>query len=303
MAEALTVVPVNQPIELEVTVSVDGVPTDPTAGITFRVRKPDGTIVNVTGGVAAGGGSGRASVVYDAPDLEGDYWWSFAASNPKTWEQHMFVAEQDRVAATGLSTAALTSVNHARLWIKRRQDVAISDETIELLINGYSRAVQRYCDRQFRPAEDNVTRSFSYDGAGYLSLVPYELRALDTISVNVVGGSARTLDPDRDYVLAPREQTSEGTYFWITFLRLTPPVAGSYEIAITGDWGCASVPADVETATLIAVSDGYRNPEGGAIRTVGELQYSEVAEASDVRGRALPPDSRALLDPFVRVGI
>jgi hypothetical protein len=301
----LTVTTANQPVTLEARVTVDGAPTDPTSGQKFRVRKPDGTIQDLGTGTNVGGGSGLVRVVFDSPVAEGDYWWSFESTVPKSYEEHLFVAKQQRVAASmGLDPAALTTLPHARLYVQRAIGSGSFDSELgEMLINSYSAAVIRYCERQFRPVETAATKTFAYRGRGFLSFAPYDLRNVTAMSFGGAGVTTTPLVQNTDYTLEPRGQTPEGTYLYATIRRdfLPWPVFGWPQVVVTGDWGMPAVPADVEQATLIAIADGYRNPEGAASRGLGELAYQEVPEPVETAGRSLPPDARALLTPYRRL--
>jgi len=199
----------------------------------------------------------------------------------------------------------LVELSEARLYIKRNIGADTDDDTLEQLIDAYSPAVNRYCERQFQPEETNVAHTFAYRGNGYLSLAPYDLQAATLVRLLGQGITPLTLTT-AEYNLEPAGRTSEGTYLYLTIypgIITVAPLFGSYRVEVTGDWGVPSVPGDVAMATLIAVADGYRNPEGAGARTLGELNYQEVPEAGDVAGRSLPPDARALLSPYRRVAV
>jgi hypothetical protein len=216
---------------------------------------------------------------------------------------------------------ALTTVEHAKAWLSQSSvNNVLNNDRLQLLINSYSSAIRSYTRRQFFP-ETAVTRKFRYEGSGYISLAPYELRAVTTLTLYTdfpqsswVVLNAQSATVESDYRLEPRNKTLEGTYLWLVlpelgqFSPLVPePIVSrrpkASEVTLAGDWGCAAVPADVELACLIAVANGYRNPEGFATRSLGGLSFSENVEAAmtgDETGMALPRDARALLAPFRR---
>lgn len=209
-----------------------------------------------------------------------------------------------------LDGVALTTVNKTRLLL-RRQGITdpVEQELLEDLISGYSVAAGKYCHREFsRPAETDidVARTFDYAGTRLLSLSPYDLRSVTAI---VLDGTALTVASRKpgagEYRLMPRQKTPEGTYWWIELGSCKSEV----DLVVTGRWGldvwaaAGPVPADLGLAVRIAVANNFRNPEGAAVRTFGELTLSEVAEDAEAPGRSLPPDARGLLKPFMRGGI
>ena len=198
-----------------------------------------------------------------------------------------------------LNADALTTTAHARLHIKRKIDADIEPELVDILINTYSKAIHRYCEREF-VATDSLSRSFSYTGGGIMSLAPYDLRSVTSIAISGFDTTTETLDAS-DYQLTPIGKTTEDTYYTVQFRTRHARQWGGYTVVVVGNWGMATVPDDVEDACLIAVTDGYRNPEGFASRAVGGLEYSEVAEPSEAPARSLPLDARNLLLPFKRI--
>lgn len=212
-----------------------------------------------------------------------------------------------------LNPNALTTVDRVKKHLRRNGITdAAGDELLELYINAYSNAIAAYCDRRFKPTETAVSKTFRYDGSGYLNLAPYELRALtllefdsDTVSPYFVLSS--------DYRLEPRgSDLLTGTYLWVSLPRLDRgawpgnlPTPLDREVRITGDWGPASVPSDVELACVIACANAFRNPEGTAQRAGGGgMDFGEEdfgGEAPGV-GLSLPQDARAILGPYRRGG-
>lgn len=204
-----------------------------------------------------------------------------------------------------LSADALCTVDEAQSYLG---DPGADTTVLELVVNGKSRAIQRYCRREFCPKTAAEARSFSYDGSGILSLSPYELRAATTITVN--GSEIQTTG----YRVEPRGKTPEGTYLWLLLPaygpgRSTPSIAVDlpptefgHEVIVTGDWGAfddhTDVPGDVKLACLIAVAQGWRNPEGFQGRSLGELDIA--VGAADFDNSSLPLAARQLLSPYRR---
>lgn len=193
-------------------------------------------------------------------------------------------------------SAAHTSVEMVRLQTKIRAAQA-SDEAIEAKIKWYSEAINDYCEREFGPTTPApLTRTFRYNGRGYLSLAPYDLRTVDSIIVDTgAGGSPWTLTTS-DWAYAG-DAGGDGSYWSLVLPERRLPVL----MTVTGAWGTAEVPGAVEAACVMAVGDAIRNPEGFSSRSIGELAYSEVDEPPAAAGRNLPPDARAMLGPHRRM--
>lgn len=210
-----------------------------------------------------------------------------------------------------LSANALVSVADAQAWLRRSHatgqpatdDVAL----LTLAINGASEAIRRYTGRQFFP-ETDATKTFEYDGSGYLNLAPYDLRNATSVTLGGQTLTATTGAGDGDYVTMPRNQTAEGTYLYLIlrgYFRLGPshflysPVLKTRDVVIVGDWGMTAVPNDIYMACLIAVDDLYRNPEQAQGRGSGEFQIVEEARTPGSLG--LPNGVVELIDPYRRI--
>lgn len=209
-----------------------------------------------------------------------------------------------------LSANALVGVADAQAWLRRSHatgqgatdDVAL----LTLAINGVSRAIIQYTGRQFFP-ETAATKTFEYDGSGFLNLAPYELRTVTSATLGGITLTATTGAGDGDYVPMPRNKTVDGTYlYWITrgYFRLGPshflysPVLKTRDVVIVGDWGMTAVPDDIYLACLIGVADMYRNPEQAQSRGAGEFQLVEATRNPGEGG--LPEGVIELIEPYKR---
>lgn len=222
-----------------------------------------------------------------------------------------------------LSSKALTTISAAREFVLRDTTEDTQDPKLERLINAYSSAIFAYTEREWRPHADAASRVFLYNGSGFLSLAPYDLRTLTSLVLytDLPTSERRTLiagttTVEGEYRLGPSNRTPEGTYQYldITTLGLLSPWwhttlrrRAGYEVTVTGNWGIADtideLPDDVELACLIAVADAYRNPVGYQSETVGGVTINEAlapAGSYDVRAGSLPPEARALLTPYKR---
>lgn len=208
-----------------------------------------------------------------------------------------------------LGADALTTLAKAQVFLARTGGTGMQrseeEDFLEMLIAAASVAIRGYTGRQFVPAENAATKKFRYDGSGILNLSPYELRAATEIKLysDLETGAQQVLTPQTpsaagQYRLEPRQKTVQQTYRWLvlpTFELPRTALATEREVSITGDWGIGSVPADVEFACLRTVAHWYRNPEGFASRSLGELAVSDAIDTDD---EALPRSARLLLSPY-----
>jgi hypothetical protein len=227
--------------------------------------------------------------------------------------------------AVTLVDYALTSLDAARVHLGRDADWTQDEQDkVSRMINSYSSTIRKYCDRQFAPAEDATAKRFRYEGSGYISLAPWELRSLagpGSITLYTdLPQSGWYVVPDQDavtesyYRLEPRQQTLEATYLWLVlpeigmYSPLTPePLvtrrARGHEVTIVGNWGIGSVPPDVEMACLVSIKNDIDNPGGHASRTIAGLSFTEVVEPQQnaaMDGLALPRKARSLLHDYKR---
>lgn len=231
-----------------------------------------------------------------------------------------------------LSPIALTSIANARLYVLRDANDATQDDMLTLLINAYTGAVFAYTRREWLPETNGDSRKFTFTGGGFLSLEPFELRNLTSITMYtdmptadqrvLVAGTSTV---QGEFRLHPPNRTAEGTYQWITLPQSAYGVSSfgspayynnpypygpvgrtaplDFEVTVVGDWGVGTVPDDVELAVLIAIKDAYENPSGYASGIEGGLSFTESQDAitgPESRARNLPIEARALLTPYKR---
>jgi hypothetical protein len=164
------------------------------ATVGVRILDSLGAVVQArtTSGVAESpAGTGDYVKTFSAaPSAPGSYRleWDTGGGSP----QYAF----EDLIVTG---ASITSVANAQAWLRRNHvtgtmatdDVAL----LTIAIKGVSAAIARYTSREFvDPSGNNtdVSRTFDYDGGGYLDFAPYDLRSITSITL---GGSALTAAP------------------------------------------------------------------------------------------------------------
>lgn len=217
-----------------------------------------------------------------------------------------------------LNWDALVSPTEAAAYIGIPVPAAASQDEINLyrLINATSRAIRRWCERQFTPergtggtydpralSTDPLVlghrRTIDYDGNSIVKMRPYEPRAITTVDLLAAGSGNATptvLSTDLDWVAMPRDKTDDGTWLYLSIrdignssigelfagvsdrvpTRGFPNWPGGYALRITGDWGMIAPPDDVVEAALVTIDEEWTNPEGYQTRSSGEISASEI---------------------------
>ncbi len=263
--------------------NIAGVATDPT-GVTFKLRKPDGTTttyVYPTDAQLVKDSTGNYHVDVTVT-LAGFYEWRFEGTGTVTASvdgEFLGATSVFYPAAHPLASSALVTLKQAEVWLGRH-GIQLEGETeddivLSLLINGASKAVQNEI-RYLLPRETATAKIFSYDGNGMLSFAPYTLAThtstvvhsdLPTASWWTLEGQTGTAEAD--YRLEPRQKNLLGTYDWMSIPKVQSNLVrhGEYQVTVTGDWGLANqaaVPGDIVWCVLEIVRLSY--PETLAVR-------------------------------------
>jgi hypothetical protein len=286
--------------------TVGGMPTGLTGTIGVRILDNVGgtTSTRVTTGIAEfPSGSGFYTKTFSSGlSTAGQYtiMWDTGSVSPSTTAQEDLLVTATAAVSGVVSAGNLTSLDNARLWVFRGETTTTSqDNLLTLLINTKSEAIRDWTQREFTTSTQ--TRTFDYDGSGYMSLAPYELRTATSITVTEDNGTSTVLTAS-DYRLDPPGKTQQSTYLNLEIDPQLFPTSEPFglEVAIAGDWGMAAVPAAAEEACLVAVDDGFRNPGGFSSFAVGPYSAGEDISLPGRPLSGLPPRSRSLLRPFVR---
>jgi hypothetical protein len=220
---------------------------------------------------------------------------------------------------------ALTTVAEFLAYIGEPSDqTGKQQDRAQRLINSYSAAINRYTKRQWKPLENGVDKIFAYRGDGYLSLAPYEARAINLVTCYTdLAESAWWVLPSQSPTQEagwrpnPRQKSRENTYWWLTLPEIgrfhpyyDEPVTTlnrrnlGFQVTVNADWGVdqADIPDDVELACWIACSNAWNNPGAHQSRRLGPLQTSdyEAYVPGTEEGLALPRAARSLLSDYRR---
>ena len=183
------------------------------------------------------------------------------------------------------------------LMQKKSADTA-QDALITALIVPASKAIMKWCEREFAPTSTAVARVFEYPWEGeFLSLAPYDVRTVTSVVVDSDVGAGVTLAAD-EYRLWPRP-ARDGTFMAVRLRPLSVATGRvlfrNREVTVTGDWGFPSVPDEAKWATAMTVQHWL---------TVNVAAYRGADDGGDVRAipkRGIPPEAIQLVAPFKRM--
>jgi len=191
----------------------------------------------------------------------------------------------------------LCSVDDVREFLQKEAERTEQNAIISSLIAAAGPVIGNYCEREFEQPNDDdeaLARTFEYRGGGYLSLAPFDLRAVEGVRIDVDEESPTVLTTEEWRLPAP---TQHGT---ITYLRLAPYLVHSRSrwqerlVEVTGHWGFESVPPEVKQAAIVTVAIWLRRDVSAFSQTFN------LDEAHVERPEALPSAVTRMLYPFKR---
>lgn len=196
--------------------------------------------------------------------------------------------------------ADLITIGQVRQFLQKNAPDTNQDAEIGALITQYSRLIERYCDREFTDSGDGAVRTFEvelgFDG-GFVSLSPYDAQAVSQVQIDTDQATAVTLSSN-EWRLWPRPNRN-GVFQAIRIVPLSrslgPINYRNVQVKVTGTWGFATVPADVQMACKVAVGIALRR-DVAAFSTVFKLDEGNID-----RPEALPSSVRSMLDPYCRM--
>lgn len=280
--------------------TAQGFPTGLVGTIGVRLLDNVGatTTARVTAGIAEyPAASGFYTVTMTAPATTGQYsvLWDTGVVSPSTT-----AAEDIIVTFTGQPTSApagfdLTTVTDVRAYLQKPGTDSGQDAIIGNLITRASRLILNWTGREFAPATTGGTQTYWYQGGGWLSLAPYDLRSAGTVTIDTETPSPSTLTANLMYFLEPLP-TRFGVYEQFRFAPGLEAWVKPRQVTVVGDWGFATVPDDVAQACISTVSVWMR-------RDIQAFSASfNVDEGHLERPEALPSGVKGLLTDYRRIG-
>ena len=278
-----------------------GFPTGLIGTIGVRVLDtPAGTtvIARTTAGIAEQpAGSGYYTVSLTAPVTAGTYsvvWDTGSVTPDTTAMDELIVTHTLPAAGPAPSGIDLTTLSAVRSFMQINAADTEQDAEMSRLITRASQEIIREFEREFAPATASAAREFEYDGDGWLNLAPYDLRSVSLVRIDTDSSPVTTLTTD-EYRLFPYPNP-HGVF---TDLRLqvwggSPTRFRNRRVEITGAWGFATVPSDVEHWCIITVATWIRR-DAAAFSTTFRLEDDRLE-----RPEALPAAVRAGLGHYRR---
>lgn len=172
----------------------------------------------------------------------------------------------------------LTTTNAVRAFLQKQSADTAQDSIIASLITRASDAILNYAGREFAPATTAQARTFAYTGSGFLDVAPFDLRAVTAIAYDP-DVSSTTLSSE-NYRLWPYH-APDGVYTAIELNlgglgattcendtgRTAGPNWRDRQVRVTGNWGFAEIPEDVQHWAIVAVSVWLRRDVAAFERT------------------------------------
>lgn len=171
------------------------------------------------------------------------------------------------------------------------------------LITRASRLIHNWTGREFIPGAFGTapgtavqTVSYWYTGGQILNLAPHDLRSSPgTVQIDTETSSPTTLTENTDYYLEPLPNplgVYEAFRFSSGYDAVTPR-----QVEITGTWGFASVPDDVQQACVLTVGTWLRRDVHAFSATFN------VDEQRLERPASLPSAVMGMLNHYRRPGV
>lgn len=302
----------DEQFSVTATFSVNGTPTNPTT-VAATAYKPDGTTEAYAFPSAnIANPSIGEFVVTDTADQIGTWYLEVVGTGAAAGRERQTFVVDPRWPADLLAPNALTTIENVELALDRvgsqgsRPDEEDDKRWIASLINAFSTTIQNYTQRQFKPTETGAAKVFTHDGLGSLSLAPYEASTITSVVVHTDRpvGEQVTLVPGYStsdhYYPEPRHKTAQNTY-----LRLRLPAFsydrsrwadryGLIQVTVTGNWGAATVPQDIEYVCRAEAANAYMRASSRAPRGVAAEDFL----GPDVGPFSLSRRSMGILDEY-----
>lgn len=271
---------------------------------TAGVRILDGAGGTTLGRSTAGinefpAGSGFYTVTLTAPVTAGQYavMWDTGVVSPSTTAYEDLTVTFTAPATVLLTAANLCSLDGVRERMQKKVTDTAQDDMILRFIPQASRQIMRWTEREFAPAMSAAARVFEWPRTGsFLSLAPYDLRAVTSIQVDTDLPDPITLTVD-EYRLWPKP-AKDGVYLALRLHPLNMRVGvipwANREVTVTGDWGWTVVPDDVISAAEATVVHWL------TVNVAAFRRPDEQPDGPNPPRRGIPPEALQALQPYKR---
>jgi len=195
-----------------------------------------------------------------------------------------------------VAPAALTTLEAVKEWLNQPDLDPSADSQLSSSVNAASAAASAYCQRQFYNS-GTATRAFPVmcnSWEAMINLAPFDASAITGVGIVTPGGGTAVLAAT-EYQARP-VQKPQGVYTRIAVYTL-PPASQGVSASVTGTWGYAAVPLDVEEAVKMTAAKWFRRDQTAY---TPEVNYPRDFPMGASDGLNLPYDARVLLSPYRR---
>lgn len=293
--------------------SFEATVSNATTGLTgtLGVRITDGiggtTLARQTTGIIeTPAASGIYVATLTAPTTAGTYdvTWDTGGSSV-VWAVEDLIVTSSALPPSAPSGQDLVTLAQARSFLQKESTETGQDTEISNEITRASFAIQRFCEREFRTATSgSTTRTFECEpgiaGNGLVDLAPFDLRGQpDSVVIDTDQAAPVTLTSVQ-YRLGPLPAV-DGVY---NVLRLRPLTRSfgqimwpQMQVQVTGTWGFADVPQDVQQAALVTVAVWLRRD----VQTFSRVL--KIDEGQVERPKVLPEQAVGMLASYKRMAV
>lgn len=183
----------------------------------------------------------------------------------------------------------------AQVKAAMRINDSVDDDLIETAIESASRQIDGHCQRRFYST--SATRVYVPNDSFVTEID--DLVSLTTLKTTSDGDGFDTTWAAGDYQLEPLNGIAGGLDVSYTHIRavgdyLFPIIQGEATVQVTGTFGWASVPTDVEQACIILSQRQYK-------RYDSPLGVAGIGDLGVMRVTRVDPDVAQLLAPYRRI--
>lgn len=190
------------------------------------------------------------------------------------------------------------------------------DKRYEQAIKGASAAIRKYADRAFGIEAKAGTRTYEYDGSGYVDIDD----AMTVTEVTFIFGTLET--PLSSFYWRPEPQ--EGPpYSYLTIPHwagiYSPEMGFTYNldviskdrgwpgliplVKVVGEFGWPEVPSDVQQACIITAGALSEKPTAHASERIASYSWAQSIRGDLTDVTAIPARAMDLLEPYIRMKI
>lgn len=221
--------------------------------------------------------------------------------------------------------AALLTLNEYRTFAGIDPTDTRDDTRITAMLDMASSAVLSFTERDFASPVVTETRTFDYDGSGFLDID--DATAISAVRFVYPSAPSIALDPESWTARPPKRDDSQVFYYielpaYIGYTGGSPEMGFTYNldvyardrvgrsltrtVEVDGTWGWAAVPEDVKLATIWTIQEWLSRPTGDALTSEAIEGWSRAWGSRSGGGAAalaIPGRARDILVNYAKVAV